>query len=231
MMVVAQRACVDPAWPWGALREELVRSPRPAALALAGLALFILGVAAKPDAVGGLSLVGAGLATAGLVLPIVTKVSVGSVSVERSEPTRESAVSALAEELGPTLREVGRWVSAGEDEDRISVWVRQALALACRDCLLVPTDQRDAHALCLLVRAIRGGMGMRPPSPAPEMSGVLTPRDLAVVPFDDRAALVLRRVALVEDHDGAHVLHCTVEEFAARVVRAEAQLVSRGVAL
>lgn len=233
-MVTVRRACVSPAWRWQAMREELAGSPRLVAMAVLGVLLLVAGIAVESAAVSGLAIVGAALLIASLVLPIVSKLTVGSVSLERTEATRQDAIVALADELGPTLREVARWLSAADDE-RVGTWVHQALAVAYRDCLLVPRDWRDAHALCLLIRAVRGGMGMQDVGGAGIAgddggipSAALRPEHLLTVPFDDRAALVLRRVALLDDTDGAQVIHCTAPEFAARAERAWTQLCARG---
>jgi len=220
-------SCVDSSWRWRAVREEITGSPRLVALGLIGFAFLIAGVTIESDGLGTLAIVGAALLVVSIVLPIVSKASVGgslfSFSFERTETTREQAIAALAEEYGATLTEVGRWLAG--DDARVGKWVEQACALAYRDCLLVPRAQRDLHALCLLVRAVRSGIAMEDLGGADEAPrGALRPKHLRAIPFDDRAALVLRRIADLGDTDGAHVLHFTPPEFAARVERASAEL-------
>jgi len=224
---VMPASCIDSSWRRRAVREEITGSPRLLALGLVGVALLIGGITIESDGLGTLGIVGAALLVVSIVLPIVSKASVGgslfSFSFERTEATREQALAALAEEYGATLTEVGRWLSG--DDARVAKWVGQACAVAYRDCLLVPRAQRDLHALCLLVRAVRSGTAMEDFGSADEAPrGALRPEHLRRIPFDDRAALVLRRIADLDDTDGAHVLHCTPSEFAARVERASAEL-------
>lgn len=224
--------CVDRDWRWRAVRDDVFGEPRLVAVGVLGLVLLIGGVVAESAALGTVGIVGAALVTAALVLPVVTRLTIGTVTFERSQTRREDAIAALADELGPTLHEVARWLSAAADEARVATWVRQSLALSYRDCGLVPRSEQHHHALCVLVRAVRAGTGMAPvtspvgPVPTRQPGGV--PVDLATIPFDDRAALVLRRVALLDDTAGARVLHTTPRAFAAAAERAAALLSYHG---
>lgn len=214
------------------MRDDVFGEPRLVATALVGLVFLAGGIALESAALGTIGIIGSALLTAGLVLPIVTRLTIGTVSFERSPTTRVDAIAALADELGPTLHEVARWLSATDDELRVSTWVRQTLALAYRDCGLVPRHEQDHHALCVLVRAVRAGTVMAIPSgrTAPVSVGPRgrAPAALAGIPFDDRAALVLRRVALLDDATGALVLHTTPRAFAAAADRAATLLDRRG---
>jgi hypothetical protein len=224
-------ACVESSWRWRAVRDDLLGDARLVAAAVVGAVLLVGGIALESAALGTLGIIGAALVTAGLVLPIVTKLTVGSVSFERAPTSREDAIAALADELGPTLHQVAWWLS-GADDGRLTVWARQALALAYRDCGLVPRGERDHHALCLLVCAVRAGIGMeqvavRAGAGRGPAAAEVTPDDLAGLPFEDRAALVLRRVAQLDDVAGARVLHSTPAAFAAGAARAAAALSER----
>lgn len=224
-------ACVESSWRWRAVREDLLGEPRLVAAALVGLVMLAGGIAVESAALGTVGIIGAALITASLVLPIVTKLTVGTVAFERAPTSRDDALAALADEVGPTLHDVARWLSAADD-DSVARWVRQALAVAYRDCGLVPRDQRDHHALCVLVRLVRGKTGMAQITRGPDRhpaSGAIRPEDLGGIPFDDRAAFVLRRMVLLDDLTGARVLHITPEAFAARAEQAAARLAERGV--
>lgn len=221
------RSCIDSSWRWRAVREELTGSPRLVALGAIGVVLLIGGITVESDGLGTLGIAGAAALIGSLVLPIVSKASVGgslfSFSFERREAPREEALAALTDEHGATLSEVGRWLSG--DDARVATWVRQVCALAYRDCLLVPRDLRDLHALCLLVGAVRSGIVMddvRGGDEAPR--GARRPEHLLRIPFEDRAAWVLQRMVELDDTDGAQILRCTPSEFAARAKRASDEL-------
>lgn len=225
-------ACVEASWRWRAVREDLFGEPRLVAAASVGVVLLVVGIALESATLGTIGIIGAALLTAGLVLPIVTKLTVGTVSFERAPTSRDDAIAALADELGPTLRDVARWLSAA-DEQRVTAWVSHALALAYRDCALVPRRERDHHALCLLVRSVRSATGIEQITERPQRNleprrDGITPHDLVGIPFDDRAAFVLSRVALLDNIAGAQVLHCTSEEFAAGAERTRLRLAKRG---
>ena len=132
-------------------------SPRAVAMAAVGTVFLAIGITVESTSLGTLGIIGAALLIGSLVLPLVSKASVGSslfsLSLERSDTTREQALAALADEYGATLNDVARWLSG--DDARVATWVRQACALAYRDCLLVPRNRRDLHALCLLVSIVR----------------------------------------------------------------------------
>lgn len=221
-------ACIQRSWRWSAVRDDLFGDPRLVAAGAVGLVLLATGIALESAALGTIGIIGAALVTASLVLPIVTKLTVGSVTFERAPTDRTEAITALVEEMGDTLSAVALWLSAG-DRPHVPVWVRQALAVSYRDCRLVPRDHRDVHALCLLVRAVHTATGMdqagrptrrpRPKGDAPPSR--ILPADLADLPFEDRAALVLRRVAHLDDETAARVLHSDVVAFAAAADRAE----------
>jgi hypothetical protein len=221
-------ACVQRSWRWRAVRDDLFGNTRLVVVTVLGVVLLAGGIALESGPVGTIGILGAGLLTVGLVLPMVTKLTLGTMSFERGPTSREDAVAALAEELGLTLHEVARWLSAAEQE-RLAAWVRQALAVSYRDCGLVPRSERDLHALCVLVRSVRAGTGMqqmgdwerRFPNPGRDE---IRPERLLGIPFDDRAALVLRQVALLDDIRGSQVMHTTPEAFAVGAERAAAWL-------
>lgn len=214
------------------MRDDVFGEPRLVAIGVLGLVFLVGGVAAESAALGTVGIIGAALVTAALVLPVVTRLTIGTVTFERSQTRREDAIAALADEFGPTFSEVARWLSAAADEVRVATWVRQSLALSYRDCALVPRSEQHHHALCVLVRAVRAGTGMAPvieqTGPVPERQQGGIPVDLVTIPFDDRAALVLRRVALLDDIAGARVLHTTPRAFAAAAERAAALLSYHG---
>ncbi len=221
------RGCIDPAWRWRAVRDDLLGDRRLVALGVLGIVLLVVGVALESAALGAIGVLGAGLLTASVALPIVTKMTIGTVSFEGRVTTRDEEIASLAARLGPLMTEVARWLSAAGD-DRVRKWVEQALALAYHDGPLVPRRYQDAHALCLVVRAVRGGVGMDdlrgPDAAALAPVGGVRAADLLAVPFEGRAALALRRLAQVDDTEGASILHCTAAEFAAAADGAAAVL-------
>lgn len=225
------RSCIDSSWRWRAVREELTRSPRLVALGVIGVVFLIGGIIVESDGLGTLGIAGAAALIVSVVLPIVSKASVGgglfSFSFERREAPREEALAALIDEHGATLSEVARRLSG--DDARVASWVRQACALEYRDCLLVPRDQRDLYALCVLVAAVRSGIVMDDVQGGDEAPrGPRGPEHLLGIPFDDRAAWVLQRMLELDDADGAQILHCTPAEFAARAKRASDELAASG---
>ena len=220
-------SCVESSWRRRAVIEELTSSPRIVVLAVLGVGFLIIGIVVDSTGFGAPCIFGAALLTAAVVFPLVTKASIGSslftFGFERSDTTREQAVVAIDEEYGATLSDVAQALS-GRDE-RVRDWVKQTCACAYRDSPLVPRDQQRSVLLCVLIRTVRDSLSASDLLTSGAQQSVRT-EPFLLLPFDERAALLLRRMQF-SAADGAQILHCDVVEFNARVERGQRQLDDR----
>jgi DNA-directed RNA polymerase specialized sigma24 family protein len=103
----------------------------------------------------------------------------------------------------------------------VDAWVEDALGRAHADSGLVPHGARLRHVLCQLTDVIRGETWRTSPEPDPAWA------DLAVLPFDQRAAVVLHRTAQLPMDECAAVLHMAPEELDSLLATAD-RVLQRG---
>ncbi len=184
--------CIEPGWRWRAFRDTITDQPRLVALGVVGTALLITGIAVESASLGAAGILGGGLLAGSLVLPMVTKLSIGTyLGIERDddEAGRDEKIAELTDRVGPTLLEVAARVDPSSDPATRLAWAHQALVQSYHDTDLVPRSQREIHAVCLVLRRVRAAVG-----PDVAVAGVR-------VPFEERAAWAL--VHLGYDLDAA----------------------------
>jgi hypothetical protein len=211
---------VERRWRTRAILEELV-TPRLGLILTGGAALLVLAVIVDAAALQtALGLAGLALVVIFVVFPFLTAATIGSTTFDlrlafaQRRRTTQELYGAYRRLLARVATELGC-------RREVDAWVEDALGRAHADSGLVPHGARLRHVLCQLTDVIRGETWRAAPAPDPDWA------DLAVLPFDQRAAVVLRRTAQLPVDDCAAVLHVTPEELDSLLAAADRALRDR----
>jgi hypothetical protein len=204
---------------WQRLCQRVLRDSRSWLLGALGTILILVGALVTDDKLSvALVVPGIGIAVLALLLPVVTEADVGPGGFKLKTQTAQRDATFtpfLSEELAE-FTDFAALLSG--DADAAPALVNRALAKTYAIWDEIPRAERQLYAYCFLVAAIEGstrlglvanGRGQKRQPRAESIPSDTTA--LFSLPFQSRAAVVLRRHALLDERDIAHILDQPVE--------------------
>jgi len=197
-------ACRSSPRAWADATGDLVSDPRSWLLGIVGLALFVGGVVASRSALAlTLVVLGVGLFTLGVLLPLVTDAEIGPGGIKLRKAIRDwdGEFRPFIEAEHQSLCRFAALLSQAP-QPQVEVFVEDALARAYARRTGVTSRSLSTYVLCTLVQIILGAKrlqmiedGSRPPRTdnwldvqAPQLRGI------ASIALEPRAILLLRHL-------------------------------------